>query len=122
MLFQITPITLLAGSALMVAVAGAQQPTHATQVTIDPKLAAQAKITKDSAQHIALRVVPHATVRSAELEREHGKLIYSFDLKVAGKSGIEEVNINALDGSVVAVEHESPKAERREAMHEDRGH
>jgi hypothetical protein len=30
------------------------------------------------------------------LEREHGKLIYSFDIRVPGKPGIEEVQVSAI--------------------------
>ena len=43
-----------------------------------------------------------------------GKLIYSFDIKVAGKSGIEEVAVDAMTGKVLVVEHESPKQEAKE--------
>ena len=35
-----------------------------------------------------------------------------------GKSGIEEVNVNAIDGSVVGKEHESAKTEKKEAAAE----
>ena len=42
-------------------------------------------------------------------------MVWSFDIKVAGKSGIEEVQVDALTGDVVNVEHESPKDEAREA-------
>jgi hypothetical protein len=96
--------------------ASAQQAnTPATQSTIDPALAAQAKITLDSARTIALEKVPHGSVASEELERENGHLIYSFDVKVQGKSGIQEVNINALTGKVLGVHHEGPATERKEA-------
>jgi uncharacterized membrane protein YkoI len=96
--------------------ASAQQATtSATQPTIDPALAAQAKITLDSARTIALQKVPHGSVASEELERENGHLIYSFDVKVQNKSGIQEVNINALTGKVLGVHHEGPAAERKEA-------
>jgi len=78
----------------------------------------EAKITKKAATATALAQVPGATVRSSEIERENGKLIYSFDLKVKGKSGIEEINVDALTGDVVNHEHESPKAEKREAVQE----
>lgn len=83
-------------------------------------LRAQAKISEDSARAIALREVPTGKVRSAELEREHGRLIYSFDVGVAGKSGVEEVNVDARTGAVVAHEHESAAAERREARAEQK--
>lgn len=79
----------------------------------------EAKISKDSATVIALARVPGATVASAEIEREKGRLIWSFDLKTAGKSGIDEVNVNALTGKLVGkVEHETPRTEKKEAVKE----
>jgi uncharacterized membrane protein YkoI len=75
----------------------------------------EAKISEATARAIALKVVPNGTIKSHELEREHGTLIYSYDIKVAGKSGIEEVAVSAIDGSIVAHEHETPAMERAEA-------
>ena len=56
-----------------------------------------------------------ARVKAHELERENGLLIHSFDIAVAGRPGIDEVIVNALDGSIVAAQHEDPVAERLEA-------
>lgn len=82
-------------------------------------LARMAKISKDSATKIALARVPGATVQSAEIERENGRLIWSFDLRTAGRSGIDEVNVNALTGKVVGkTQHETPKSEKKEAKQE----
>jgi uncharacterized membrane protein YkoI len=98
----------------------AQHAHHAraassAKVSGDAKLKAEAKVTEAEARATAMKEVPGGTIRSGELEREGGKLIYSFDIKVAGKSGIEEVNVDAMTGSVLAHEHESPKAEKKEA-------
>ena len=93
------------------AVASAQTKTAKAK----PSLASQAKISLDSARVLALAVVPTGTVKSSELEREHGKLIYSFDITVPNKTGVEEVNISAINGKLVAHKHESPKAEKKEA-------
>ncbi len=38
-----------------------------------------------------------------------------FDIEVPGRSGIEEVNIDALTGKIMALEHE----EAKEATHEN---
>jgi uncharacterized membrane protein YkoI len=81
-----------------------------------------ARITMAAAKAKALTAVPHGRIKSAELEREHGRLIYSFDIAVPGRTGIEEVQINALDGSLVSVQHETPAKERREARDEARPH
>ena len=78
----------------------------------------EAKISEATARATALKEVPNGTVKSSELEREGGKLIYSYDITVAGKTGIDEVNVNAIDGTVVAKQHETPKAEKAEAVKE----
>jgi|SRR5207237_17157 len=82
------------------------------------ELQKEAKISEATARATALKEVPNGTVKSSELEREHGKLIYSYDITVPGKSGIDEVNVNAIDGSVVAKQHETPKSEKKEAAQE----
>jgi uncharacterized membrane protein YkoI len=81
-------------------------------------LQAEAKVSEATARATALAKVPNGTVKSSELEREKGKLIYSYDITVPGKTGIEEVNVNAIDGSVVGKEHETPKSEKKEAVAE----
>lgn len=78
----------------------------------------QAKISEATARATALREVPNGSVKKYELEREGGKLIYSYDISVPGKTGVEEVAINAIDGSIVTHEHETPKKERAEAAQE----
>ena len=78
----------------------------------------EAKISEETARATALKEVANGTVKSSELERENGKLIYSYDITVPGKTGVQEVNVNAIDGSVVANKHESAKTEKKEAAQE----
>jgi uncharacterized membrane protein YkoI len=78
----------------------------------------EAKISEATARATALKEVPNGSVKSSELERENGKLIYSFDITVPGKTGIDEVNVDAIDGSVIAKQHETPKTEKKEAAQE----
>jgi hypothetical protein len=81
-----------------------------------PGLLKKAKITAEAATATAKALLPNATVKSAEIEEEDGKLIYSFDFATAGKSGIDEVNIDAVTGKQVGkIEHESPASEKKEA-------
>ena len=87
-------------------------------VSGDAKLKAEAKVKEADAVAIAMKEVPNGKIQSGEIEREGGKLIYSFDIKVPGKSGIEEVNVDAMTGGLVAHEHETPKAEKKEAAME----
>lgn len=82
------------------------------------ELQAEAKIAEADARATALKEVPNGSVKSEELEREKGKLVYSYDISVPGKSGVEEVNVNAIDGTVVGKMHESAKTEKKEAAQE----
>ena len=83
-----------------------------------PGLAAQATISADSAQKIALAQVPRGRVREAALQEENGTLVYSYDIKARGKSGVEEVMVDAKTGAVVSTKHETAKTEAKEAASE----
>jgi len=104
---------LTGGSLLMVQPAIAQKESEQAR---EAKLAKQAKITKEQAQEIALKRAP-GNVESAELEREHGKLVYSFDIRNA-KGTIDEVQVSAITGKIVRVEHESKAQEAAEKRKE----
>jgi len=96
----------------------AKRHKRVKKATSQAELQKEAKISEATARATALKEVPNGTVKSSELERENGKLIYSYDITVPGKTGIDEVNVNAIDGSVVAKQHESPKTEKKEAVQE----
>ena len=84
-----------------------------------PGLLKKAKISADSAIAVAKSKLPKATLDAGEIEEEGGKLIYSFDFKTAGKTGIDEVNIDAMTGKLVGkINHESPADEAKEAKAE----
>lgn len=104
-------IVLLATAALA-STAGAQ---GSYKKDIPDSLAKHAKVTEAAAAATAQARVPKGKIESMELEREKGKLIYSFDIKTEGKSGIDEVNVDATTGKILLFEHESPKAEKKEA-------
>ena len=63
--------------------AAAQKPKPETQA----QLMRQAKISKSVATKTALSKVPGGKIKSSEIERENGKLIYSFDIKRRRKNG-----------------------------------
>ena len=85
---------------------------------IPDSLAKLAKVDERAAATVAQRRVPKATIEAVELEREHGKLMFSYDTKTAGKSGIDEVNVDAMTGKIIGFSHESPATERKEAAAE----
>jgi hypothetical protein len=81
-----------------------------------------ARIDTATARATALRKVPGGKIVKEELEQENGRLIYSFDIKKGAASGVEEVQVDARDGSVVSVEHESATKEADEAKKEGAAH
>lgn len=92
--------------------------TFACKEKPSPDLAARAKITEETARTIALAKVPGGAVVSGELEEEGGKLIWSFDIRVEGRPGIEEVHVDAISGAVIAQEHEGASEEATEKREE----
>ncbi len=72
------------------------------------------KITRTEAEKVALARVPNGTVKGGELEKEHGRLIWSFDIAVPGTKDITEVHVDAQTGDVVNVEKETPADEAKE--------
>ena len=74
------------------------------------------KIGMKRAKEIASQQV-QGKFKSSELEKEHGKLIYSFD--ILNKEGkIMEVEIDAYTGAVIVVEEETPEKEAAEKAQE----
>lgn len=82
------------------------------------RLQKEAKISMDEAKEIALKHVKNGKIESSELEREHGKLIYSFDIREAARKDVTEVNVDALSGKIVAIDHENLKKESAEKKQE----
>ena len=78
-------------------------------------LMSQAKISKETAQASALAKVPGGTVKEGELEKEKGKLIWSFDISTPDSKDIKEVAVDAITGDVIAVDTESPADQAKEA-------
>jgi uncharacterized membrane protein YkoI len=93
--------------------------TGTSHAPTQAELQKEAKISMEKARHIALEKVPHGKIVSEELEREHRKLIYSFDVKTS-KPGVTEVNVDAMNGKVIDVHHESPASEAAEKKQESK--
>jgi hypothetical protein len=85
-------------------VGGESKPSQAA-------LSKEAKITMKQAQKTAL-AKEAGKIKSKELEREKGRLIYSFDIKTA--DGIHEVQVDAITGEIVDDTIESAAAEAKE--------
>jgi uncharacterized membrane protein YkoI len=85
-------------------------------------LKAEAKVTLKAATQTALAKVPGGTIKSSELEREHGKLIWSFDISTPKTRNISEVQVDAKTGAVASEATETPKQQRAEAIKEKGEH
>jgi uncharacterized membrane protein YkoI len=83
-------------------------------------LKADAKVRVQEARAIALKKVP-GDIKEEELERENGKLVYSFDIRAAGQKDITEVQVSAIDGSIVSVEKEDAAHQAAEKKQEASG-
>ncbi len=72
-------------------------------------------ISQKSAEALALQQAS-GEIKSSELEFENKKWIYSFDIQT--KTGIQEVQIDAIKGSLVSNKKETVKQESAEAKKE----
>ncbi len=79
------------------------------------QLQSEAKVTKADAEKTALAKVPNGTISASELEEEHGKLIWSFDIAMAQSRNITEVQVDAKTGQIANVQVETPKDQAKEA-------
>lgn len=89
--------------------------TLITQLTLCATTFATAKkppVTMEQARAKALALHP-GEIKSLELEKEHGRLVYSFDIKTP--DGIHEVNVDSETGKIVEDSIESPSREAKEA-------
>jgi uncharacterized membrane protein YkoI len=104
---------LTVGFALVVAVVTTvqAQPSEA-------QLMKETKVTKRQAEKTALTKVPDGIIKSAELEKEHGRLIWSFDIAKPGTKNITEVQVDAKTGKIASVQIETPKDQATEAAAE----
>jgi len=81
-----------------------------------PGLQVQARISCAAARHKAIESIggKYLRVVSAELEEESGRLVYSFDIARRGRTGVDEVQVDAHSGKVVSTKRESAKDEAAE--------
>ncbi|MGH7982948.1 MAG: PepSY domain-containing protein [Candidatus Udaeobacter sp.] len=91
--------------------AGAGTPNEA-------QLTKEAKVTKAQAERVVLARVPNGRIKSAEIENEHGKLAWSFDITTPGTRDITEVPVDAKSGAIVTIDKETPKQQATKAKAE----
>jgi uncharacterized membrane protein YkoI len=80
----------------------------------EAELLNQAHVTKHQAKRIALARVKHGTIKTVELQKESGVLIWSVDVAQPGKKDLTDVWVDATTGKITAVEVETPLIEKKE--------
>ena len=81
-------------------------------------LMAEAKVSEAQAKSTALGKVPNGAIKSFELEKENGKLVWSFDISQPSIKGVTEIQIDAITGKIVSLKSETPAHEAKEAKAE----
>jgi hypothetical protein len=82
------------------------------------KLLKEAKVSEAAARGTALAKVHGGTILSSELEREKGRLIWSFDISTPGTRNVTEIQVSAMSGKIVSTQVESASKEAAEAAAE----
>jgi len=95
--------------------------THCKEKECSPaRLEAQAKISKAEAEKIALDKVPGGAIKEGEIEKEKGKLLWSFDIATPGTKDITEVQVDAITGTVLDVSKETVADQEKEKKEDAR--
>ena len=104
----------IAGAVIALALTTSWAPFNLWAQQSQAELLKQARVTKHQAKKIALAKVKHGTIKSAELEKENGVLIWSFDVAQPGKKDLTEVWVDATTGKITSVDVETPITEKKE--------
>jgi hypothetical protein len=98
---------------LSLSAAGLACSTRVSRVTGDPARAGVAKISKVEAEKTALANIKSSRkeVARSGLEAEQGCLVYSFDIRVDSKPGIEKLIVDVGTGKILLRKHETRKQE-----------
>ena len=83
-------------------------------------LEARARVSRAEAERIALGRVPGGSIKEGEIEKEKGKVFWSFDISTPGTRDISEVHVDAQSGEVLGVEKETAEKEAGEKKKEKR--
>ncbi len=84
-------------------------------------LLARARIPRADATRTALAQVPNGTIQAAELEDEHQKLVWSFDIAQPDSRDITEIQVDAVTGDIASTQVETPTDQAQEAAADKAG-
>jgi uncharacterized membrane protein YkoI len=107
-------LSLVESVAVVALIAATSNGAEESQVVLKK----QAKITEAQARSTALAMVINGTIKSSELEKEHGILIWSFDIATPKAQDITEVQVNAKTGKIVSTHIETSAEQAKETQSE----
>lgn len=110
----------LLGSILVISVIAVGLTACVSEKQEHANLAAQAKVSRADAEKTALAKAPGGSIKDGELEKEKGKLIWSFDIATPGTKDITEVAVDAITGEIVSVENETPAQQAKEKEEDEK--
>ena len=111
MSFRNSVLPLAAASILAIACSNTAHAAEPSQAS----LLKQAKVSEETASKTALAAVPGGTIKSSELENEHGALIWSFDIAIPKSRNIHEIQVNAVTGAIANRAIETPRDQAKES-------
>ena len=111
---------LISASIIVLVLAASSISSNLRAQQSEAELLKQARVTRQQAERTALTRVERGTIKSGELEKESGMLIWSFDIMQPGKKNVTEVWVDAMTGKITSVSIERPGGEKKEAK-EDKG-
>ena len=74
------------------------------------------KVSESAARATALTQVKGGIVQRSELEREVGKLVWSFDIERPGSKSVTEILVDANTGRIVSKKQETLAEQAKEAQ------
>src|SRR6266404_4618297 len=80
-----------------------------------PEYGEASAVKPGKAEQIALAKVSHGIVKSAEIEKEKGRIVWSFDIARPGTHDVTEILVDAKTGKIISTQTESPRDQAKEA-------
>ncbi len=93
---------------IALAVVGASAGAQEVYVKEMPdSLVRRAKIEEAIAAETAHKRLPKGHIEHVVLHTENGRLVYLYNVRTEGKSGLDEVRVSAVTGKVIGIHHEA---------------
>lgn len=81
--------------------------------------ASAAKLSEQAARKIAAEKFAESSFKSAELERENGRLVWSVEFRGSGSGAEQEVRVDATIGAIIAVDGADADSRGDDSVHDE---